>query len=444
MGKLIFTFASLAYTIDASWGKGIAKKGMERLAGILHKYNVPITWLMDAGVGKAIYPRINEWHEKYRDDVAVYWEQSAAIPGVGGGGAKERQALQKLFPWSEVAVAAAGGRTNKIHRDVKAEGLKGLWGSCWEQIEIDRITDRGAPWGFFYCADDCFKIPARTPGGVVSVEWTARDLCKSIHSNAPTVYSSDPDDVGRTGLCTGEDIAYWKGMFDNYLRNIAHNDYVFFAQHQESHEMEGGAVCREYSAAEIDRSAAMLDNFLAYVVSKGSSVRFCTIAEAIEIYRQCNVMTAPAVMLVEDVPCRKPPFWYAKGWATGPWPKTLLYYDVDCQMAFVEDKFQPILLRDYVHHRNENDPSYFVESNPPRIFCDTPWQVTEFTEIPFRIPCDRELPYGVALWYDFKRFRIERVDGADVVGPIENQVILLRKNLVPGENPIFVQLSKIR
>ena len=49
MGKLIFTFASLAYTVDAPWGKGVAVKGIERLAKILHKYDIPVTWLMDSG-----------------------------------------------------------------------------------------------------------------------------------------------------------------------------------------------------------------------------------------------------------------------------------------------------------------------------------------------------------------------------------------------------------
>lgn len=443
MGKLIFTFASLAYTVNADWGKGIPEKGMERLARILHKHKIPVTWLTDAGAGKKMQTQINEWHRNYRDDVAVFWEHSVAIPAAAGGGPKERQALRDLFPWSEVTLAASGLRSNQVLAEVKADGMQGLWGSCWEQTEIDRITDRGAPWGFFYCADDCFKIPSRTPGGVISVEWTARDLCKSIHSHAPTVYSTDPDDVGRTGLCTGDDIEYWKGLFDNYLRNIQHNEYVFFSQHQESHEMEYSDVCREYSPAEIDRSEQMLDNFLAYVKSHGDAVQFCTIAEAIEIYRRHSAATAPSIMLVEDVPCRKPPFWYAKGWGTGPWPKTLLYYDQDCQIVFIEDRFQPVLLRDYVHHRDALDPAYFRVPNPPRIFCDTPWEVKEFTEIPFRIPCDRELPFAVSLWYDFTRFQIKSVEGAEVVGPIENQVVLLRKNLVPGENRILVQLEKI-
>ena len=439
MGELIYTFASLAYTVDAPWGKGIPREGIRRLAKIAHKHGIPVTWFMDAGSGKAMQMQINDWHDKYGDEVGVVWEKSQAVPSARDG-LSERKALRKLFPWSEVTVAASGQRSDKLLAELNKEGIKGLWGSCWEQLEIDGMTDRGAPWGFFYCADDCFKIPSRKPGGVISVEWTARDLCKSIHSAAPTVYSTDPDDVGRTGLCTGDDIDYWKGMFDNYLRNTANNPFVFLSQHQESHEMEYGNACRAYTPKEIDRSEKMLDNFWGYVKSLGDRVQCYTIPEALKIYRLHSNITTPSVMLWDDVPCRKPPFWYAKGWATGPWPKTLLYYDMDCQMVFIENQFQPTLLRNYVHKRQADDPNFFRELNLPRVFCDTPWEVKEFTEIPFRIPCDQELPYGIALWYDFKRFRVEHVDGAEAIGPIQDKVLLLRLNLVPGENRIMIEL----
>ena len=443
MGKLIYTFASLAYTVDAPWGKGIARQGIERLAKLFHKYDIPVTWLVDSGSGKAMQTQINQWHQRYGDDVGIFWEHSQAIPTAFRDGPAEHRALRELFPWSEVTLAASGKRTNKVLAEVKKEGMKGLWGSCWEQTEIDGITDRGAPWGFFYGADDCFKIPSRQPGGIISVEWTARDLCKSIHSGAPTVYSTDPDDVGRTGICTGDDIEYWKGLFHNYARNTSNNPYVFFSQHQESHEMEYGPACREYSPAEIDRSERMLDNFLRYIKSYGDLVHYCTLPEALDIYRQHSNTTIPSVMLVDDVPCRKPPFWYAKGWPRGPWPKTLLYYDMDCQMVFIEDQFKPMLLRDYVHRRDPNDPNFFREPDTPRVFCDTPWEVKEFTEIPFRIPCHRELPYGSALWYDFKRFRVAGVKGAQAIGPIQDQVLLLRRDLVPGENRILVNLDPV-
>ena len=440
-GTLIYTFAALAYTADAPWGKGVPGEGMQRLATIAHKHGIPVTWLMDSGSGKEMQTQINEWHEKYGDDVGVVWGHSHATPSAFRDGTAERLALRKLFPWSDVALTASGSRSNKLLAEVKKAGVKGLWGSCWEQTEIDRITDRGAPWGYFYCADECFKIPSQGEGGVISVEWTARDLCKSIHSHAPTIYSSDPDDVGRTSICTGDDIKYWKGLFDNYIKNIANNKYVFFPQHQEAHEMEHSPVCREYSPDDIKNSEKMLDSFFGYVKSFANLVKCVTIHQAMEMYAQQSKTTIPSVMLVDDVPCRKPPFWYAKGRATGPWPKTLLYYDKDCQIVFIDGQLAPIILRDYMHNRKVDDPDYFQVTKIPQIKVDTPWERREFTEIPIRIPYDGELPYGVALWYDFKRFKLDHVDGADAIGPIQNQVLLLCKNLIPGENQIIIKLK---
>jgi len=443
MGTLIFTFAALAYTVDASWGKGIPTEGIERLAKVVHKHNIPVTWLMDPGSGGKMQSQINKWHQEFGDDVGMVWGHSHATPSANTNALSSHEAMRKLFPWSNVSLAASGLRSNELLAKVKKAGFTGLWGSCWEQTEIDRITDRGAPWGLYYCADDCYKIPARVPGGVVSVEWTARDLCKSIHSGAPTIYSSDPDDVGRTGICTGEDIEYWKGLFDNYIRNTANNTYVFFCQHQEAHEMEYGKVCREYSPADIENSEKMLDAFFSHVRSFGDLVKCVTIPEAIDIYTQHSDMTLPSIMLVDDVPCRKPPFWYSKGMATGPWPKTLLYYDIDCQMVFIDGQLKPILIRDYIHNRKADDPDYFRVAKIPEIKVKTPWEKREFTEIPLSIFSEKELPYGVAFWYDFKRFRLDHVEGAQAIGPIQDQVLLLRCNLVPGDNKILIHLNRM-
>jgi len=241
-GKLIFTFASSAYTVNAHWGKGIPKVGMDRLANVAHKYNIQVTWLIDPGVAKAMKEKIDEWHEKYGDGIELNWE-SAKIKDKEDL-IKTLDSLKMFFPWSKINVAASGHRSNMMLQIVKDGGLSGVWGSCWEQVGVDKITDKGVPWGLYYVSDDNYKLPSLNGKGLVSMEWTSRDLLKALHAQAPTIYSSDPNDVGRAGICTGDDIEYWKAMFDNYIRNIANNKFVFFQQHQEAHEMEYGDVCK--------------------------------------------------------------------------------------------------------------------------------------------------------------------------------------------------------
>ncbi|MCK5456721.1 MAG: hypothetical protein KAI45_06295, partial [Melioribacteraceae bacterium] len=71
------------------------------------------------------------------------------------------------------------------------------------------------------------------------------------------------------------------------------------------------------------------------------------------------------------------------------------------------------------------------------------WEKVEFTEIPIEIITDKEMPYAVTLWYDFNRFKVKSIDGAKYIGPVENQVLLLRLNLKKGVNKIFVQLDRL-
>jgi hypothetical protein len=439
-GKLIFTFASLAYNIDADWGKGVPATGMERIAKVAHKHDIPVTWIINPGSGKIMKNKLNEWHNKYGDDIAFVWHDDFEKDGIDFK--KTADTLKNLFAWSKVEVFA-GKRENEMFLRSKKAGASAIWGSCWEQVGIDGITDRGTPWGFFYASDDNYKLPALNGDGIVSVEWTSRDLLKSLHAQAPTIYSSDPNDVGRTGLCTGEDISYWKTFFDNYLRNIAHNKFVFFQQQQEAHEMEYGDVCKAYSPEEIDEAEKMLDAFFTYVKSYGDLVEYKTIPEAVQVYKNSFAETEPSVMLFDDAPARKPEFWYARGYgAFGPWPKTLLYYDKECQLAFIENQLIPVMHRDYVHNREVNDPNYYVANYSPAIKVRTPWKRNiEITEIPIEITSDREMPYALSLWYDFNRFKIKKIDGAKYFGPVENQVLLLRLNLEKGVNKILVQLD---
>jgi len=209
--------------------------------------------------------------------------------------------------------------------------------------------------------------------------------------------------------------------------------------------MEHSDVCRAFSNEEVLKSEKMLDKFFAYVKSYGDMVEYKTIPQAVQFYKDSFTETVPSIMLFDDAPVRKAPFWYAaySNRATGPWPKTLLYYDKECQLAFIEDQFKPIMHRDYVHNRKVYDPNYYEVSYKPQVKIRTPWEKVEFTEIPIEIISAKEMPYAVTLWYDFNRFKITRIGGAKFIGPVENQVVLLRLDLKEGVNKIFIQLDKI-
>lgn len=433
-GKLIFTFVSSTHEKDRGTGLRVPEDGIHKLADLAHKYDIPVTWLIDVETGTTMQEELNEWHDTYGDDLGVSLKEGAG---------EIRESLRELFPWSEVSIIAETSHEGDETQVAQENGFSTIWGSCWEQVGIDGITDRGAPWGLFYVSEDNYKIPSRSKGGIISGEWTSRDLLKSLHTGRPTTYSSDPNDVARAGICTGDDIEYWKTLFDNYIRNISNNEFVFFQQHQEAHEMENNRYIQIYTPEEIDETEEMLDRFFAYVKSYEELVEFKTLPEAVELYKTHYEETAPSVMLFDDAEVKAPIFWYGReSTATGPWPQTLLYYDKDCQMAFIEGGFMPVMLRDYINRRTLNDPEYYHEYYQPDFDLDIPWEDVELSEVPIRIQSRKAMPYGAAFWYDFEKYRITQVDGAELIGPIEQKVALLRLNLEEGENWITVHLER--
>lgn len=441
MGRLIFTFTSLAYYVEAPWGHGLPQAGFHRMAQVAHGRGVPVTWLVNAKSGEAFKPDLDGFHQRFGDDVGLAWGSSTATPGEANDPRADLARMRELFPWSRVNIVGSGGRSNALVRELAGLGVEGLWGSCWEQIETDDITDRGAPWGTYYISLENFKAPAAAPTPLVSFEWTARDLCKSLHSGNPTIFSYDPNDVARADLVHGRDIAYWAAMFDQYHRNLAHNDLVFFAMHQEAHEMEYSEVCRSYTPDEIADAAEMMDAFFEYLQAK-PGVELMTLPQAADLYRRENPRgTAPAYMLFDDIATGPMAYWYTKGAPIGPWPRTFLYYDAECQLAFIEGKFEPILLRNYRGANEPDDRYYFAERDVPKVRLPYGREMVESGDFEFAIESEKALPFGMAFWYDFARWRILDVRGATHWKQIEDKLVFLRLNVPAGRTTVRVRLA---
>jgi hypothetical protein len=442
VGRLIFTFTSLAYCVDAPWGRGLPQEGFHRMAGIAHQRGIPVTWLVNAKSAEAFKRDLDDFHARYGDDLGLMWGASTATPGATEGAVADLERVRRLFPWSKVSIVGSGQRSNEMVHQLGELGVEGLWGSCWEQIEIDEITDRGAPWGTYYISMQNFKAPAAAPTPLVSFEWTARDLCKSLHSGNPTIFSSDPNDVARAGLVQGRAIAYWQAMFDQYHRNLAHNDLVFFSMHQEAHEMEHSEVCHSYTLQEIADAAEMMDAFFEYVQSR-PDVEVMTLAGAADAYRRQNPQgTAPAYMLCDDIATGPMAYWYTKGTPVGPWPRTFLYYDDACQLAFIEGKFEPILLRNYRGATDPDDPYYFAERDIPRVRLPYGAEMVESGELEFAVRSRRPVPFGVALWYDFSTWSVREVQGAAHWKVIEDKLLFARLDAPAGATSLRVRLAR--
>ena len=435
MGELIYMFASLA----SRHQDGVTcQEGMRRLADTLHPHGVKITWIVSPESARIAAQPLTEWHTQYGDDIAVEVTfPTGSVEEKKQKMSAARDAIQAALPWANLTIAATQLPDSDSPNMLADVGFEGLWGFCWEQIEVDGITDRGCPWGFFYMDSEQRLRPSKQNNrGVIGMEWTARDLLKGFHSQNPCIYSTDPNDVARGGLCSWEDIDYWKGLADNYIRNTRYNDHVFFLQHQEAHETECSPYWQCYTEEDIRESLIMMDEFVRHIKD---SARMMTLQEAASLYRDRYEQTPSSYMLWNDIPTARPNPEYAWSMAVGPWPKTFLFYDCEAQMMFVEGKVEPVCIRNY--RKGWKADEYFAEPFIPRSRLVRDIRYHWDRDIEITVTSPRDMPFGFALWGDFSKYQVYEASGVLESKILSPELMFLRCNLKEGVNTFSVNLQ---
>ncbi|MDG0809959.1 hypothetical protein [Cohnella rhizosphaerae] len=420
--RLVYTFVSYA----ASFGdRGVAVEGVRRIAELAHRHGIPVTWIVDGTSIGLLKSSICEWHERYGDSAILACPAYKDEAELRSRLADETALLKQAFPWLPGRVLATGFIENRLIAAMEELDFIGLWGYCWQQSWWDGISHRGVPWGFWYADKDGYKLPSGRR--IVAAEWTARDLNLALHTDDAVYYSTDPNDVLRAGLCTGDDIDYWKKLFGDYLRNTESNDCVFFVQQQEAHEMEASqrfAFCTE---ADIEASERMLDLFFSHI--SAYPIARMSLPEAICMYRDRHSFTAPSYMLADDSDIRPALNAYTMlrgGIPQGPWPRTFLYYDAECQLAFIKGKSSPHLLRNYIGKTDMNEE---FKEPVPEVFVRRFVRDARTIEIEYTIESDRVMPFGLAYWDDLAGYEIASCEEVSEAVVVQEQLAFMRFGL---------------
>lgn len=435
MSELIYTFAALA--ARTAQGK-TCLDGMRALADVMHPRGVPVTWIVSPESAAIAREALTAWHKEHGDDIAVqlppltgtYAEKKAYLE-------ERRAAVRRILPWSEATLAGDVHCDPEIVRLLAETGFEGIWGFCWEQIEVDDITDRGCPWGFYYM-DPADRLRPAAQRSVVAIPWLSHDLLKAYHCGYAPLYTNDPNDVARTGVCSWENAAYWDAFLDNYHNNTRYNERVFLLQHQEAHEMECNDRNHCYTPEDIREAAIMMARHVDYLLRK-PNVRVMGLREAVRYYREVNAGTAPSYMLWEDIPAPRPNPDYAWNVSPGPWPKTFLYYDCGAQLVFIDGQVQPVCIRNYAKPWDAVD--FYRESQVPRPRLAYNTQYTWRREIELVVDSPKAMPYGMALWGDFSLYQIGEAPGLLAGKILPRELLFLRYDLQPGENRFKIALE---
>lgn len=445
--RLIYTFVSYASFVNKHWGHGVPVEGVDRIAATAHRNGIPVTWIVNSGSIEVLSGKIRSWHELYGDDVilecipdALSKDKFKVKIQLKEAIEKEWRALEEAFPWVRTKVIGGSRISSNMLKIIEELDVKGIWGYCWEQVWWDGISHRGIPWGSWYIDSERYKVPHTGKGNLVACEWTARDLNSTYHTGNPCIYSTDPDDVYRAGLCSGTDVKYWKYLFEDYLYNTDHNENLFFVQQQEAHEMENTDGFAVWPLSQIEAADTMLDHFFRYI--RKYDITLTTLPQAVELYHEKNPVTAPSYMLTRGNPIRPEINGYTMtlgGTGLGPWPETFFYYDQECQLAFVKGECRPRLLRSYIGKWNMEDD--FREDIPPVI-------VTVFIKTESRIEIEFEMgywnpvPIGLTYWDDLSGFEVEACSPVHEVKILQDKLVFLRFNLTGEKKKIHLVLGR--
>ncbi|MFA6449490.1 MAG: hypothetical protein WCX65_08485 [bacterium] len=436
-GALYFTFVSSAYYMEKKWGHGMPLDGIKRVAEIAHSNGIPVTWLVNpksAEEGKGLF---KEYHDKYGDAVGYMLTGGEAIEKQWGDEsylyrrlsnkklaelvAGEVNSIKTSLPWADLQIAGGGFRSNRLVKIFESLGFTGLWGHCWEQTLTDNISDRGAPWGFYYVNPNSFKAPSLDKRGLVAIEWTARDLNIAFRTGMPETYSTDPNDVGRAGICDANQCDYWKWMTDQYARNAKYNKIVPFAVHQEAHEMENSDKVKAYDPESIRAAGLMLDTLFKYVNKIGAKV--VNANDAIKAYRAINETTPPTYALFDDTLLKK-------------YPEILVYFDVNGQLFFDRGKTNPVFIRNYMGNPNSDVVDFAGVKNLPVAACNE----TAKNEYSCAVEADKEIAFGLAFWGDYKSVSVKGMENPSTK-ILDGELAYVAWPLKPGKNQIEVILK---
>ena len=509
MEKVHFTVFSQAYYVDSEWGFGCPSGGIRNFGNLCHKYNIPVTWLVSPKSARCEQEMFTKFHKEHGDEIAIMFRFE--IEEFNDG--KERQLsrtlsvndyrkmirnqkaeVEKYLPWANVKTAGQGIRDERLLEALELEGFTGMFGHCYCQIGTDSITDFGMPWGSFQMRkNDAFR-PAlpEEKNGLVAFEWTMRDLNRSMHTTFPEIWSTDPNDVERGGVCTDTNVEYWKSLYLEYEKALPLNDKgIWFQFHQEAHEQTWGEICKPFTKERVVFCTKMMNLFFEWLV-KRDSVEFLTASQAAELYKKKQDSgTIPMYIPYSWIPVPEElDFWrqikdkvdYAgeihrnnrlfddklKKYLTDvndadpttamknpPWMDSFFFFDHECQLVFDVGDSHPFVLFNYLNfeptqkqiedakaERGGSVAGSLLESDIPKTDISIS---SERIEIIVENTKHKIIPYGVFLWKNqypeiLDKFKLINNLPNGVASKIsQNQGVFLRFNLTPGTNKLVIK-----
>lgn len=292
-GKLVVCLASKGELFDE---RDSDVDGVMGLGELAHKYGFPVTFYLKSFTAKRAAEILKNGYEKYGDEVGWYAE------GVDISLAEnDLDELQQIIYWDKIRSAAQLHYGKEWVNFFSENRIESVWGRCYEQTATDGITDRGCPFGFYYLNPDCFKVPNRKNGGVISVPWLSNDVNLVYHTAQQSTFTFDVNDPQDIGLFRNNlyDEAFWDAEITEYIKQTKYNKIVPLVIQQEIGEFIFSGE-NEWRLKMKEDGKKILESL--FIVLKKRNIDVVTVSEAVDMYKKVYPKsTQPTYAIFENV-----------------------------------------------------------------------------------------------------------------------------------------------
>lgn len=329
-----------------------------------HRYDLPVTWLIDGDVAEAGAADIAQWHQQYGDDVgllpssyffnnAVNYNlerpledavavlegtRAAVVTAMSAQGWRMQPTIAGIDQW----VGGLGSRWIAAGARI---GLRAFWGICFDHETCDTsMYHEGAPWECYRMQPENFRYPTTSATALWGFPWTARDLVNSFleYPGASVFYSTDPDDISGCGILDAQ-ADYWDRLLTTHLANRDTCDGICIVIHNEDHDAH-----RLASEAYLEKFYARLPEDIVPAtleeVRQWLDLRFPDGTHIRQLLELDDPLTCHAMVAAKRAPWQPPTHWQT---VDGHNPSVLCAYDATARWMAVEGMRYPAQYIDY-------------------------------------------------------------------------------------------------
>ncbi len=381
------------------------QEGMQLLAEMAHKYDIPVTWAIAADAARLVANALSTWHTEYGDepllmlDIKPLWDENwgrlsgepapsvskdigtsaSALTSLSAADmaehlvkmretlpqyvATEWNKIKRAMAWTVPCVAGAVWKNHVLLHALEQAGFQGLWGYRWNERDSLAAADRGCPFGCFYPSAEQHNFSAPAAGSIVGLPYLTAE---HVVNNTDTL---------RASLLNGTAQQH----YDIYVENSTWNRWLGYVQHIRATEVT------QFGQETLEQ----LDAYFAHVAGN-KNTKLLPLSEMVDDYwtncqqteptyianrvrsgkrikplqsrGNCHLGAKPACQDSPESAESNSTVTPEKQASTEPKrikplqsrgnchleEKAFFYYDAECQFAFVEGTMEPVEMKNYI------------------------------------------------------------------------------------------------